>query len=214
MNAVQMMKKLNQQAAGWLIGVPVRTLRDWPEAPRCSDGTYDAAALVAWNRNTIAAKDWVRFSGRSAREVREHGDFFRLPITGMWVDLPAMVKGLHDALAQARAVQGAGVDDPLMVGDATPGLERYRQAKATLAEMDVQARSGELIRRDHIHELLGQMAGILRQAGQTLQRSYGADAQLVLDGAIDDIVATAQRIGTEQVQALPVEGVAADAGGT
>ena len=48
--------RVNQQQAAYLLGVTARSLRDWPEAPRNGDGTYDAQALVRWfvQRNAAA----------------------------------------------------------------------------------------------------------------------------------------------------------------
>jgi phage terminase Nu1 subunit (DNA packaging protein) len=42
------LRRLNQQQAAYILGVTSRSLRDWPDAPRNDDGTYDAAPLVAW----------------------------------------------------------------------------------------------------------------------------------------------------------------------
>lgn len=39
---------LNQQQAATLLGVTSRSLRDWADAPRNGDGTYDGPMLVRW----------------------------------------------------------------------------------------------------------------------------------------------------------------------
>ncbi|MEN9317321.1 MAG: Phage packaging protein Nu1 [Pseudomonadota bacterium] len=39
---------LNQQQAAALLGVTARSLRDWADAPRNGDGTYDGPMLVQW----------------------------------------------------------------------------------------------------------------------------------------------------------------------
>jgi|GEM_PF-1144535 len=44
---IEVMKSLSQQAAGWLVGVTSRSLRDHPELPRNADGTYNAKELAA-----------------------------------------------------------------------------------------------------------------------------------------------------------------------
>lgn len=41
-------RRLKQQTAAELLGVTARTLRDWTDAPRNADGSYDGPALVAW----------------------------------------------------------------------------------------------------------------------------------------------------------------------
>lgn len=40
--------RLNQQQVAYLLGVTARTVRDWADAPRNIDGSYDARAVVAW----------------------------------------------------------------------------------------------------------------------------------------------------------------------
>jgi phage terminase Nu1 subunit (DNA packaging protein) len=40
--------KLNQQQIAFICGVTARSVRDWAEAPRNSDGTYNAQDFVAW----------------------------------------------------------------------------------------------------------------------------------------------------------------------
>ena len=42
------LEKLNQQQAAFVLGVTARSLRDWPDAPRAADGTYNAQKLVEW----------------------------------------------------------------------------------------------------------------------------------------------------------------------
>ena len=39
---------LSQQEAALLLGFTARTLRDWPDAPRNTDGSYNAWNLVPW----------------------------------------------------------------------------------------------------------------------------------------------------------------------
>lgn len=39
---IVVLKSLKQQGAAWLLNVTARTLRDHPEVPRNSDGSYDA----------------------------------------------------------------------------------------------------------------------------------------------------------------------------
>jgi phage terminase Nu1 subunit (DNA packaging protein) len=51
--------RLNQQQVAYLLGVTSRTVRDWADAPRNADGSYDARAVVAW----FAAKSGSATSG-------------------------------------------------------------------------------------------------------------------------------------------------------
>jgi len=40
--------KLNQQQIAFICGVTSRSIRDWADAPRNADGTYNAQEFVAW----------------------------------------------------------------------------------------------------------------------------------------------------------------------
>ncbi len=50
---IERLKRLGQQAAAWLIGCTAWALRDWPDAPRNADGTYNGRELVAWARDRL-----------------------------------------------------------------------------------------------------------------------------------------------------------------
>lgn len=43
---IVVLKSLKQQGAAWLLNVTARTLRDHPEVPRNSDGSYDAQGVA------------------------------------------------------------------------------------------------------------------------------------------------------------------------
>jgi len=88
----------------------------------------------------------------------------------------------RDAQRQAREP----TVDPLLAGSASPALEEYRRERAKLARLDRLERERELIPRDQVHTLLGQIALVIRSAGETLQRTYGAEAQAILDEALDE----------------------------
>lgn len=86
-----------------------------------------------------------------------------------------------------RQQRRPAADDPLM-DDATesPGLERYRQAKAAHAELDVAARQGELVDVAKLRAVHSRWAAILRRAGEQLQRRHGPDAARTLNNALGE----------------------------
>ncbi len=51
---IVVLKSLKQQGAAWLLNVTARTLRDHPEVPRNSDGSYDARELLTSGLQTTA----------------------------------------------------------------------------------------------------------------------------------------------------------------
>ncbi len=98
-------------------------------------------------------------------------------------------------IAAGHASQGAVLEavrerkaetDPDMSGPTSLAQERYRLAKAELAELDLAERRKELVPRHEVHLVMGQVAGVLRTAGGVLQKRWGAEARQVLDRALDN----------------------------
>lgn len=85
-------------------------------------------------------------------------------------------------------IRTAGPDDPtgdpLLTGGTSPALERYREQRARLAEMDVEAREKSLLPREKIREVFIRMSVLMRQAGEQLLRQYGEGAYRILEDAI------------------------------
>jgi hypothetical protein len=80
--------------------------------------------------------------------------------------------------SDSDAALGAGVN--------SPALEKYRIAKAKLAELELREREGNLIPRVEIHTHLGRLGAILKGCGERLQRDHGAAALEIWNEAIDD----------------------------
>ena len=163
--------------------------------------TPSRAELAAWKKweslreeelrwkyyRTIPQKHWREMSGRQARVINEQAQRYGIPFGGASVDLPAAVRALHDFLARNKVkLARDDSDDPLLGGENSPALERYRDERAKLARLDRLEREKTLLPRDQVHELLGQIAALLRGAGENLQRQFGSDAHAVLDEALDD----------------------------
>lgn len=90
------------------------------------------------------------------------------------------------AVAARAADQDVSGGDPMLSGENTPGLERFRMARAKIAELDLQERELSLIPRDKVHDGFGRLATILRSAGESLERGYGREAKGILDEAVAD----------------------------
>lgn len=134
---------------------------------------------------SIPQKHWRRMSGRQTKVINEQAVRYGIPFGGATIDLPSVVKGLHDFLAE-NAQKLARDNDPLLVGGNSPALERYREERAALARLDRMEREQQLLPRDQAREALGRVATILRGAGDTLQREFGVAAQAILCEALDD----------------------------
>ncbi len=134
---------------------------------------------------SIPQKHWRKMSGRQTKGINEQANRYGLPFGGPTIDLSAVVRGLHDFLAE-NAQKLAAENDPLMTGSGSPALERYREERAAMARLDRLERERVLVRRDEARTALGRIAAILRGAGETLQRQFGAAAVEIMYEALDD----------------------------
>lgn len=98
-------------------------------------------------------------------------------------DLSEIHRWTHARKADPPAAAG---DDPLLAGTDSPGLERYRLARAALAELELDERQKNVVRVEVIRDALLRFADILRRLGDRLNRRYGADAGLAVYDAIDE----------------------------
>jgi hypothetical protein len=134
---------------------------------------------------SIPQKHWRQMSGRQTKVINEQTDRYGIPFGGPTINLPAVVRALHDFLAD-NAQKLARDDDPLMQGTGSPALERYREERAAMARLDRLEREQKLLPRDDVRESMGRIAAILRGAGDTLQRQFGPAAVEILYEALDD----------------------------
>jgi hypothetical protein len=135
---------------------------------------------------SIPKKHWKVMSGRQSKVIDEQAARYELPFGGAVVNLPALVRTLHNFLA-VNALKLTKDDDPLLQGGpSSPALERYREERAQLARMDRLEREGALLPRTEVREFLGRVAAILRGAGETLERQFGPGALDILFEALDD----------------------------
>src|SRR5689334_4674268 len=85
-------------------------------------------------------------------------------------DAPRNDDGTYDAVAlvawwRDQAVVGAGGDPELLASGDSPALEKYRAAKAALAELDLLERKRTLIPTDQANQLLSIWTAAVRRAG-------------------------------------------------
>lgn len=135
--------------------------------------------------HAIPQKHWRQMSGRQTKVINDQAVRYSIPFGGASIDLPNVVKALHDFLAE-NARRLAREDDAMLQGGSSPALERYRNERAELARLDRLERQGRLLPRDEVRETLGRIASILRDAGDTLLRQFGTSAAEILHEALDD----------------------------
>ena len=118
--------------------------------------------------------------GRNARIVRNHCQDFSLPI-GPTVALFPVLERFHELLIDHR---GALLESVESASEET--LDRERSARADLLEIKRDAELQTLIHKDQARNYHTRLSAILRGAGERLGRRFGADAQEILDEALDD----------------------------
>jgi hypothetical protein len=132
---------------------------------------------------SVPKKHWVQLSGRQHKVLDEQAARYGIPIAGTLIDLAQVARWLHDFLAQHA--QKLRPDDDLLQGD-SDWAEKYRKERALLLRLERREREGTLVRRDKSHQCWNRVAGVLRNAGEVLQRQFGAAALRILNRAIED----------------------------
>lgn len=133
---------------------------------------------------SIPKKHWVLLSGRQHKILDEQASRYQIPILGSSIDLAAVARWLHDFLAR-NAGKLKPDDDVLLQGDSN-WAERYRKERALLVRLDRREREQALVSRERSHQCWTRVAGVLRRAGETLQRQFGPTALRILNQALED----------------------------
>ena len=134
----------------------------------------------------IPQKHWREMSGRQAKILNEQAQLYGLPFGGAVINLPDVVRAIHDLLARKGRLLLKD-EDEMLSGDNSPALERYREEKALLARFDRLEREGVLVRKDVVRDGTGRIAARLRNAAETLERQFGPGALEILLEALDDV---------------------------
>ena len=97
---------------------------------------------------------------------------------------------------QAKPLIDPTGDDPLLASamGESPALERYRLAKAKIAEHDLSEREKALIRADILDEAMRTGLKAFRGTGDRLVRECGNRAAEIFNEGIDEFESTANRV--------------------
>jgi phage terminase Nu1 subunit (DNA packaging protein) len=99
------LRKLNQQDAAYILGVTSRSLRDWADAPRNDDGTYDAQALVRWRTEKLEGSGTLDLNAERARLAKWQADKTEQDVelrAGRMLDAEAVQQWVAGMIATAR----------------------------------------------------------------------------------------------------------------
>jgi hypothetical protein len=133
---------------------------------------------------TIPKKHWVKLSGRQHKVLDEQATRYGMPILGSVISLTAVARWIHDFLA--RNAQKLKPEEEQLLEGNSDWSEKYRQERTLLTRLERHEREGQLVSRDKSHQCWTRVAGVLRQAGETLQRQFGAAALRVLNQALEN----------------------------
>lgn len=137
-----------------------------------TQATGEQKAILS--RLTQQAAAWL--IGKTTRFLRDHQPARNADGT---YDGPALLEWTI-ARERADAVERAAAD-----GGAESAKARILEAKAIQGELDAQRELGRLVDREKVHEFLAQLSGVLRSAGDKLQREFGREALEILNDAIE-----------------------------
>ncbi len=84
--------------------------------------------------------------------------------------------------------------DPELAGGDSPALERYRAARAELAEFELKLKRGDLMARVDVHEGLSEAGAILRRKAVRLRKLFGDEAAQIIADAVDDMLKSNERL--------------------
>lgn len=85
----------------------------------------------------------------------------------------------------AKVNRWCKASDPLMAGGDSDNLERYRGAKADLAEMDLHERRKQMVNLDVVRPAMLTALDFMKDAGEKLDRQFGNEALAILLDAWD-----------------------------
>lgn len=117
-----------------------------------------------------------------------------------WMALPGFPKAPDGSvclwdLAVWRNRLDAGTPDETELGDVdSPGLERYRLARAEQEEIKLRRMRGESIAREDLQAALMETASVLKEAGDRMVRVAGNDVAEMLNDAWTEVETRLERL--------------------
>ena len=153
----------------------------------------DKAYLDHYGNRYVKAfpkREWCRLSGRQYKVLNEQGERYGLNcLTEPEINLTDLPKQLHDLLCKIATKWDDLDSDDGMNGPASPWLEKYREQRAKQERLKLYQMRGELLPVDFVTEFWQRACAQIRAAGFKLEKQFGLDAKVIIDEAIDNIVA-------------------------
>lgn len=135
-------------------------------------------------------REWSRLSGRQYKVLNEQGERYGLTcLTEPEINLFDLPKQLHELLCKIASKWDDLDSEDGMNGPASPWLEKYREQRAKQERLKLQQMRQELLPLEFVTEFWQRACSQIRAAGFKLEKRFGEDAKLIIDEAIDNIVA-------------------------
>lgn len=176
--------RLNQQQIAFICGVTSRSIRDWADAPRNSDGTYNAQEFVAWfiqrNSGSDGEKEYnnqrERLAAAQAEKVETENRVRRAELADtkqmidLWSGILAAVRAKLLSLPTKLGPQLVNNNDPAAI------VSRIRaEVYAALDELSSDTENDSLD-IEATAEVDGEPMG--RSIPQTFERSISGTGEL------------------------------------
>lgn len=165
--------RLNQQQVAFICGVTARSVRDWADAPRNPDGTYNAQEFIAWFVKRTAGPDGEReyntqrerLAAAQAEKVETENRVRR----GELVDAKITVEIWKDIVSSVRAkfVSMPSKLGPQLVSITEPSVIASRIRAEVYAALDELADEGAGSHGDEIAAETDDL-GVVGQVSETI----------------------------------------------
>lgn len=144
---------------------------------------------------TIPQKHWKEMSGRQTKILQEQAELHGIPFAGKTIDLPTVVKAIHDFFARNKfKLASNGVDDPLLAGGNSPALEEYRRYRAGQEKIKLSEMEKNFVEKSELHSALLPVFLDIRRAQENLQLKFGNEAGAIIGDVLDDAQAKFSKI--------------------
>jgi len=139
--------------------------------------------------------DWA---GVQIKQLHDVADTYGAPLRPAAIDLPALVRWLHEFVAANSAKLRRK-------GDGTDGdwREQERREQFLLSRLKRLEKAGTLVSVDEVHEMHSRFIAALRGLGDRLERQHGGAARDMLSDTLDAF--------DREMQAAPTRELGGDA---
>lgn len=157
--------------------------------------------VTAWNlyskglqfSEAVPKAVFVKWSDRTHKVLGDLADRYGFPFDGDTIDQAAAWKAVLTYIVQNWRILHRSDEDPLLAGASQSLKDEYtreqireKRSKATLAELEVGERRGQLVDREAFRAGIGPAFHVLREAADRLQRRFGTEALDIFNEALDE----------------------------